>query len=734
MQKGKDVGANDTSIPCSFPGCFRHFVNLPALKLHQRSHTDGDYLSLKTDLDNVSSDATLGIRNENVAKNVRTVVFVGPYEHHSNLLPWRESTADLVVAIKEGSTGGVDLEDLRNQIAKYSTAIVKIGAFNAASNITGQLVDVDAVSKVLHEGGAITVWDYATAACHVKLDMNPSDSSAAKDAVVLSPHKFIGGPGTPGVLIIKKRLLTNAVPSTPGGGTVFFVTSSSHIYLENIEEREEGGTPDIIGAIRAGLVFHIKELVGVQRIQEREDAFMLKAWRKWSENSNILLLGHAPEECKRTSIISFLITYNKLFLHWNFVAALLNDVFGIQVRGGCVCAGPYAIKLLGITPDLASAFERELLEKDELVRPGFVRLSFPYFMTDIELDFVIKAVDWVATHGYKLLSQYFYYLESGEFKHRSVGTKKPHRKWLQSLSLHNRHANDTHADVKARSELSQQALYDSYFSEADRIIDDIEMASVGSGVLSGDELLSERARALKWFALPSDVAGTSDSSSNSFQNPLQPKRQYSVASHKKDVELGSGTGDPCVLLDNESSSPLRSHAITISKPQSFAIKIKTKPLDTCEIEGAVSRMIEPGSDIADGVEYSYSTCSSTGNVEYTAFVHRALSVPGSQSKSLKVRAKDNVLFPSVSKKILHHVGSAIRDFDMIRDGDRLLLGLSGGKDSLTMLHVLLHFQRVAPIKFEIGCVTIDPQAAGFDPRYIYIYIPYFTALILLSFV
>jgi tRNA(Ile)-lysidine synthase TilS/MesJ len=615
--------------------------------------------------------------------------------------------------------------------------------------------------------------------------MNPVGKGASKDAVFMSPHKFIGGPGTPGILVVKKKLLRNVVPSVPGGGTVFFVSTNSQTYLENIEEREEGGTQDIIGSIRAGLVFHVREMVSTKTISDRESAFLNRAWDKWSSHPNILMLGHSPVVCNRLAIISFLIKHKSRYLHWNYVAALLNDLFGIQVRGGCVCAGPYAINLLGISPANVELFEREMLEKDELIRPGFVRLSFPYFLTERELSFVIKAVDWVATNGWKLLPQYLFYPESGEFKHRTVGVKKPYRRWLQSavlqedgsLKSNGSRTQPTSSSLQGKSEAAMELIYNSYLADAQRAVDDaVDSAhrAVPRTVSYGDTL-SERAKELRWFILPDDAAKDlacllslvdadeddectsiapkrlyiASVESNSNSNTASPARNKIEGSH--DSPLGTISSEsslptsPSPPLDAVSSPPEKN---TSKKPSAgsngasappveglkkkFKIELSNPPTaeDSCSISASVSRMIEPGSDVSSGVEYKYSKCLSTGNLEYTAFVHRAKAVPGSQLKAPLKNTKDKKMFPDVSKKLLYNVGNAIRDFQMIKDGDRLLLGLSGGKDSLAMLHTLLHFQRVAPVKFEIACVTIDPQASGFDPSPLRAYcnslgVPYF---------
>ena len=199
---------------------------------------------------------------DRIPSSERPVVFIGPYEHHSNDLPWRESIADLVT-VPEDHDGRIDRAALERSLQEHADRPLKIGSFSAASNVTGILSDVAALSSLLHRHGALSCWDYAAAAPYVEIEMTPGDDAlAALDAIVVSPHKFVGGPGTPGVLVARRELFGNRVPSVPGGGTVAYVNPTEHVYLDDIEQREEGGTPDIVGSIRAGLVFQLKRAVG----------------------------------------------------------------------------------------------------------------------------------------------------------------------------------------------------------------------------------------------------------------------------------------------------------------------------------------------------------------------------------------------------------------------------------------------------------------------------------------
>jgi len=248
--------------------------------------------------------------SEHIPREERPVVFIGPYEHHSNELPWKESIADVVV-IDEDRNGGIDLTQLRKGLSRYAERPLKIGSFSAASNVTGILTDVDAVADLLHEHGALSFWDYAAAAPYVDIAMD--DAAGRKDAIFLSPHKFIGGPGSPGVLLVKKKLCENKVPVHPGGGTVVWVSYREHRYLGDVEHREEGGTPDIIGSIRAGLVFQLKDAVGAEVIHQREEVFVRRAVQRWRAHPNLMILGN--HERRRISIVSFMIAAQRPVRH-----------------------------------------------------------------------------------------------------------------------------------------------------------------------------------------------------------------------------------------------------------------------------------------------------------------------------------------------------------------------------------------------------------------------------------
>ncbi len=317
------------------------------------------------------------------------VVLVGPYEHHSNLLPWRESKA-LVVEISEADGGGVDLQALKDALEAHADADLLIGSFSAASNVTGIITDPEPVTRMLKAYGALAVWDYAGGGPYLPMGMGPAD--APKDAIVVSPHKFPGGPGASGVLILNQSVVQRRCPSWPGGGTVSFVSPWRHDYSEDLSTREEAGTPNVIGDIRAALAFIVKDVVGTEEIARREAHFNQMALDGWKGNPNLTLLG--IENAHRLPIFSFLVHDNAgQPVHQQLFTRMLSDVYGIQARGGCACAGPYAHRLLGIDRAASEQLHAALSAGEEMKKPGWVRLNFSYLMSEATVQFIIDSVN-----------------------------------------------------------------------------------------------------------------------------------------------------------------------------------------------------------------------------------------------------------------------------------------------------------------------------------------------------
>ena len=429
----------------------------------------------------------------------RPVVFIGPYEHHSNELPWRESIAT-VVTIHEDADGHIDLGDLERALVAYAARPLKIGSFSAASNVTGIGTNTEAISQLLHAHGALSFWDFAAAAPYVRIEMNPAAAAAHKDAVFISPHKFIGGPGTPGVLVAKRHLFKNRVPTLPGGGTVRYVNATEHSYLEDPVHREEGGTPAIVESIRAGLVFQLKEAVGVDAIREREESFIRRAVESWSTNPCLEILGN--KSAWRLSIVSFVVRHAEGALHHNFVVALLNDLFGIQARGGCSCAGPYGHRLLGIDLDTSRRFECAIVGGAEGIKPGWVRVNFNYFVSETVFQFLIDAVHFVATHGYKLLPHYRFDVATGQWTPRRA---RP----VPAMRLHDLSYRSGKLEYRARHATEPEWALEGYLKEAERIVAEAEAALRQPGAADAteeDPPLREDLERLRWFPLPHEIA------------------------------------------------------------------------------------------------------------------------------------------------------------------------------------------------------------------------------------
>ena len=434
-------------------------------------------------------DQRYGLR-ESIPTEQRPVVFVGPYEHHSNELPWRESVAD-VVEIGASPDGHIDLAELDAGLRAYAARPLKIGSFSAASNVTGILSDTEAIAALLHSHGALSFWDYAAAAPYVPIRVRESAPGAGdhKDAVFISPHKFIGGPQTPGVLVVRRELVRNRVPTAPGGGTVAFVDPIGHRYLDDPVAREEGGTPAIVESIRAGLVFALKEAVGTDVIQASEERLWKRALTRWSDHPGIEVLGNP--EARRLSIVSLRIRSGARYLHHNYVVALLNDLFGIQARGGCSCAGPYGHRLLAIDSARSVAFRHEIGHGCEGIKPGWTRINFNYFISDMVADYLVSAIIAIAADGHRLLPDYRFEPETGLWHHRAGQRRAPLR--LADL----RYSADGRLTAPARRPRVGEDVLAGYLREAADLL-----GTRPDITQDGPTGLPAEFEALRWFVLP----------------------------------------------------------------------------------------------------------------------------------------------------------------------------------------------------------------------------------------
>ncbi len=419
----------------------------------------------------------------------RPVVFLGPYEHHSNELPWRESSAD-VVTIIEDADGRIDLTHLEAELVRHEHRALKIGSFSAASNVTGIVSDVDAISILLHRHGALACWDYASAGPYLPIDVNaspdvPHGHLAYMDAVFLSPHKFAGGPSTPGVLVAKRLLLCNRVPSVPGGGTIVFVSPSGHSYHPDPEVREEAGTPAIVESIRAGLVFALKDAVGAEEIHRRERSLARRALASWGRNPRLRILGSAEPE--RLAIVSFGVRHERGSLHAGFVTAVLSDLFGIQARSGCFCAGPYLHRLHPVDDAWSAAMHEQARQGYLGATLAYTRISFGYYISDAVFDYILEAVHLVAAQAWKLLPQYRFDPRTGLWRHADSSPER-----LPSLF-----------DAGVPRETAPESALAHQLEEARRILREIDPRA-GTPL---DPPLPEAFERIRWFPLPGESAG-----------------------------------------------------------------------------------------------------------------------------------------------------------------------------------------------------------------------------------
>lgn len=435
-----------------------------------------------------------------IPEDQRPVIFIGPFEHHSNELSWRETIAD-VVTIAEDADGHIDIAHLKNELEKYKSRTLKIGSFSAASNVTGIISDTNAVSRLLHQYEALAFWDYAASAPYVEINMHPADTLARKDAIFISPHKFIGGPGTPGVLVLNRSIVGNSVPVVPGGGTVAYVNTQEHRYLTDIEHREEGGTPAIIESIRAGLVFQLKESVGIPTIHALEAKFLTRAIASFSKEPRIEMLGNV--EAERLSILSFVIKGpTGKYLHHNFVVSLLNDLFGIQSRGGCSCAGPYGHRLLGIDLEKSHEFESQIASGCEGIKPGWIRVNLNYFVSNTVVDHIIESILFVAQFGYLFLTDYYFNSDTGLWRHKNGPVEPPMR--LSAISYNS----DGDMCYPIKHDRAPESALKDYISQARQLASgkNSKIPSLDHPVVS--LLLGERFESMRWFELPQESIAT----------------------------------------------------------------------------------------------------------------------------------------------------------------------------------------------------------------------------------
>jgi selenocysteine lyase/cysteine desulfurase len=345
--------------------------------------------------------------------NDRPVVFITHMEHHSNHTSWFETICD-VIQIPPAQDLLIDLDQFRSLLEKYKSRKVKIGAFTACSNVTGIVTPYHQMAKLMHEYDGYCFVDFAASAPYVDINMHPADPRQNLDAIYFSPHKFLGGPGSSGVLIFDKHIYRgHRPPDQPGGGTVDWTNPwGEYKYIDDIEAREDGGTPGFLQAIRAALAIELKNQMGTEKIRKREEELLARAFPGMDQTPGLHLL--ADKNRDRLGIISFYLQG----VHFNLVVKLLNDRFGIQTRGGCACAGTYGHYLLDVSYDKSHLITSLISSGDLSQKPGWVRISLHPTMTDNEVGYIIDAIRQVQRNHKKWGEDYLYNRHVNEFRHR----------------------------------------------------------------------------------------------------------------------------------------------------------------------------------------------------------------------------------------------------------------------------------------------------------------------------
>ena len=648
-------------------------------------------------------------------QNFLPIIFLSIYEHNSNSLSWRETGAKIIYIS--------DLKELKENLEKYNQNYIKMGSFTAASNITGKYLDVDKYSILIHKYNGLAFFDYAAAAPYIKIDMNkklPDDyrkllgfngiidkhdnlgitehdiSLCFKDALFFSPHKFLGGANTPGVLLIQQRVVRNLlVPSEPGGGVVLFVTKNSQNYVKDIELREESGTPDIIGSVRIGLSLILRERIDHSFILKKEQEINEKVFNKLKDSQifgkNIHILSDVPISNPHIPIFSFLISFNGKFFHPNYISALLNDIFGIQSRPGCSCASTYGQYLLGIKDSDLKNIEQITCTGKEIFRPGYTRLNFPYFYPDYVIDYILDAIIYIAEHAYKFLPLYAFKIESGRFYHRNEDTKK---KWLNDILFSNESKIiiPNFIEEEDKKFISKERL-EEMMNEAKKLVEEKNINILRKNVIGKSNInllqLFEKEEKYRWFLIYDDV------------EYLFPKTKDEFNDKKKLKEMTEKCYNDKINLDWDIKE----------------LKITNYVL----IENKKEQIEEEKNEI---------TIKNNLNEENN-ILNLPLEPEEEEASKINIKKSNNLtLFPEIPKKISQLVGEASKDFDMLHPNDRVLVCVSGGKDSLTLLHVMLSIKRKIPFKIEVGAMTVDPMSEDFDPSPLINYmksleVPYF---------
>ena len=426
IKKHVHANSNDALVFCGsgMTGAVNKLQRILGMRIPERIM---DYVKKKRSRDVVKLKDNVINRNNifseplQLDELLRPIVFVTHMEHHSNQTSWLETIATVEI-IKPDENGNVDLEYFRSLLEQFKHRKNKIAAITACSNVTGIQTPYHEIAKLIHEYGGLCFVDFACSAPYIDINMHPKEKDAHLDAIYFSPHKFLGGPGAPGVLIFNKKIYKNKIPDQPGGGTVVYTNPwKVHEYITNIEQREDGGTPPFLQGIKAAMCVRLKEKMGVENILKREEEMLQIIFDRFSKMKNVEILEGNIK--KRLGVISFIVNG----AHYNLFVKMLNDRFGIQTRGGCSCAGTYGHRLLHVGETRSYEILNLIRSGNLLCKPGWIRLSVHPTMTNAEINFIMDAIDLTASHFQEWVKDYIYDPESNEYFFKGIKAKEQSR-------------------------------------------------------------------------------------------------------------------------------------------------------------------------------------------------------------------------------------------------------------------------------------------------------------------
>ncbi|KAJ1370590.1 hypothetical protein KIN20_032351 [Parelaphostrongylus tenuis] len=656
----------------------------------------------------------------------KLVVITSIHEHHSNLLPWR-TVSEATYLVRESRDGGIDLDDLVRVLNEARTTHPQsqlLAAFTACSNITGICMDVPQVTSILKRHNALSVWDYASSAPYVKIEVNGAHPI---DAVFFSGHKFIGAVSTPGVLVVKKSLIKATAPKRIGGGTVFFVSRKDEWYLKDAEYREEGGTPDSVGIIRLALAVKLKRAVGEAAIAAQEMQKTELLFKGLKDCCNLIMLG-APITTGRLAVLSFLIKdpVSRLFFHHNYISALLNDLFGIQSRAGCMCAGPYAQHLMGIDEELAEQYFTALKESDgldrthlrrvgeyssnELLRPGFTRISVPYFWTDRQVDHLVECIRFVAERAADFIHLYQLNCESAEWHHQKQRTFHA-RKWLGHVTF----TRNGMVLEERKRDTSEPVPLTSSIIEAHRLADESLAVMKKAAVPDGRLAIDHRYSHLRWFVLPIEIIERSRGVNISYPVPPFQPLVYAAEADLFEKSLNGSQVISCTVATksgDDEATVIDGVEDDIGTEEEENLFSAGKQCLSCDLGGNDS-----SGRVKGEMEEDIATDDETESSKVLDNWDKRVIV---RSRELSRAEEMKIPWYAPPLEMYKRVCEAIHGLDMIKEGDKVLVCLSGGKDSLSLLHIL-HFYQMRCRKnkstnFKLGAITVDPGSSAYNPR------------------